>query len=71
MIVNVSIILRIVGAIFFGYVGLRAGQYLAEGDTGLTEIIFWSAPPVLLTLFGFIIAPWIFLAPLSLFQRWV
>jgi len=71
MVVNVSIILRIVGAIFFGYVGLRAGQYLAEGDTGLTEIIFWSAPPVLLTLFGFIIAPWIFLAPLSLFQRWV
>ena len=55
--VNVSIILRIVGAIFFGYVGLRSGQYLAEGDTGLTEIIFWSAPPILLTPFGFLVAP--------------
>ena len=71
MVVNVSIILRIVGAIFFGYVGLRSGQYLAEGDTGLTEIIFWSAPPVLLTPFGFLVAPWFFLAPLRLFQRWV
>jgi uncharacterized protein YacL len=71
MIVNVSIILRIVGAIFFGYVGLRTGQYMAEGDSGLTEIIFWVAPPILLTPFGFLIAPWSFLAPLRLFQRWV
>ena len=71
MIVNVSIILRIVGAIFFGYVGLRAGQYLAEGDTDITEVVFWSAPPVLLTVFGAVVAPWFFLTPLRLFQRWV
>jgi uncharacterized protein YacL len=71
MIVNVSFILRIVGAVFFGYVGLRTGQYLARGDTGITEIVFWTAPPVLLTPFGFLVAPWFFLAPLRLFQRWM
>ena len=65
MMVNVSIILRIVGAIFFGYVGLRTGQYMAEGDTGIAEIVFWSAPPVLLTVFGAIVAPWFFLAVLA------
>jgi len=71
MIVNVSIILRIVAAIFFGYVGLRTGQYMAQGDTGITAIVFWSAPPVLFTVFGVIVAPWFFLAPLRLFQRWI
>ena len=71
MIVNVSTIVRVVGAIFFGYVGLRTGQYLAEGDTGITEIVFWSAPPVLFTVFGAMVAPWFFLAPLRLFQRWI
>jgi uncharacterized protein YacL len=71
MIVNVSTILRIVSAIFFGYVGLRTGQYLAEGDTGITEIVFWAAPPVLFPIFGALVAPWFFLAPLRLFQRWI
>jgi len=70
MIVNVSIIFRVVGAIFFGYIGLRMGQYLAVGDSGATEAIFWSAPPVLLTIFGALASPILFLEPLRRFQHW-
>jgi uncharacterized protein YacL len=70
MIINVSLIFRVGGAIFFGYVGLRMGAYLAEGDTGATEVIFWSAPPVLFTIFGAIAGPLLFLEPLRRFQQW-
>jgi uncharacterized protein YacL len=70
MIINISVVFRVVGAIFFGYVGLRMGAYLAEGDSGTTAVIFWSAPPVLFTLFGIIAGPLLFLAPLRRFQQW-
>jgi len=71
MIINLSVIFRIVGAIFFGYVGLRMGEFLAEGDSGTTEVIFWAAPPVLFTIFGVIAGPFLFLAPLRRFQQWI
>ncbi len=71
MIINLSIIFRIAGAIFFGYVGLRMGEFLAEGDSGTTEVIFWAAPPVLFTIFGVIAGPLIFLEPLRRFQQWI
>jgi uncharacterized protein YacL len=70
MIINLSIILRVVGAIFFGYVGLRTGEFLAEGDSGTTEVIFWAAPSVLFTIFGAVAGPLIFLEPLRRFQQW-
>ncbi len=70
MIINVSVVFRVVGAIFFGYVGLRMGAFLAEGDSGSTAVIFWTAPPVLFTIFGIIAGPFLFLAPLRRFQQW-
>lgn len=70
MIVNLSVIFRVVGAIFFGYVGLRMGALLAEGDSGSTAVIFWAAPPVLSTIFGVIAGPFLFLGPLRRFQQW-
>ena len=70
MIINISVVFRVVGAIFFGYVGLRMGAYLAEGDSGTTAVIFWTAPPVLFTIFGIIAGPLLFLAPLRRFQQW-
>ena len=70
MLINVNVVFRVVGAIFFGYVGLRTGAFLAEGDSGSTAVIFWTAPPVLSTLFGIIAGPFLFLAPLRRFQQW-
>jgi uncharacterized protein YacL len=70
MLVNLSVIFRVVGAIFFGYVGLRMGALLAEGDSGSTAVIFWAAPPVLSTIFGVIAGPFLFLGPLRRFQQW-
>ena len=70
MLINISVVFRVVGAIFFGYVGLRMGAFLAEGDSGTTAVIFWTAPPVLSTIFGIIAGPFLFLAPLRRFQQW-
>jgi uncharacterized protein YacL len=70
VIINVSVIFRVVGAIFFGYVGLRMGAFMAEGDSGTTAVIFWAAPPVLFTIFGVIAGPLLFLEPLRRFQQW-
>jgi uncharacterized protein YacL len=70
MLINLNIIFRVGGAIFFGYVGLRIGAYMAGGDTGATAVIFWTAPPVLFTIFGAIAGPLLFLEPLRRFQQW-
>jgi uncharacterized protein YacL len=70
MTINVSIVIRIVAAIFLGFVGLFAGAELAEGDSGTVEIIFWSAPPVLMTILGALAGPLFFLDPLRRFQLW-
>jgi uncharacterized protein YacL len=70
MIINISVVFRVVGAIFFGYVGLRMGAFLAESDSGITAVVFWTAPPVLFTIFGVIAGPILFLAPLRRFQQW-
>jgi uncharacterized protein YacL len=70
MLINISVVFRVVGAIFFGYVGLRMGAFLAEGDSGTTAVVFWTAPPVLFTIFGVIAGPILFLAPLRRFQQW-
>jgi uncharacterized protein YacL len=70
MLININVVFRVVGAIFFGYVGLRMGAFLAEGDSGSTAVVFWTAPPVLFTIFGVIAGPFLFLAPLRRFQQW-
>ena len=65
------VLVRIFGALFFGFIGLRTGQALAEGDSGLTFIIFWAAPPVGFTLFGALTAPFLILPPVRKFQDWL
>ncbi|MGQ9573539.1 MAG: PIN/TRAM domain-containing protein [Dehalococcoidia bacterium] len=70
MIINVGVIFRIIGAVFFGYVGLRVGEYLAEGHSGATEVILWAVPSVLFIVFGVIASPLLFLEPLRRFQEW-
>ncbi|HZP27157.1 MAG TPA: PIN domain-containing protein [Dehalococcoidia bacterium] len=63
-------LVRIVGAIFFGFVGLRTGQALAEADAGLTRLLYWIVPPVSLTIFGALAAPFILIRPVAKFQEW-
>jgi len=65
------VLIRIVGAVFFGFIGLRTGQFLAEGDSGLTRIVLWTAPSVGFTLFGAVMAPFVILPPLRKFQEWL
>ncbi|HXG36464.1 MAG TPA: PIN domain-containing protein, partial [Dehalococcoidia bacterium] len=63
-------LIRIVGAIFFGFIGLRTGQALAESDSGLTEALFWVVPPVAFTIFGALATPLILVPPIRRFQEW-
>ncbi len=64
------VIVRIVGAIFFGFLGIRAGQALAEGDSGLVRILFWTVTPVGFTLFGALATPLILIPLLQRLQEW-
>ena len=64
-----TVLLRVLGAIFFGFLGLWAGQALAEGDSGLVHLLFWVVTPVGFTLFGLLVGPFI-LVPLQRFQEW-
>jgi uncharacterized protein YacL len=67
---GLHIVIRIVGAIFFGFLGLRSGQALAEGDEGLVRLLFWTLTPVGFTLFGALATPLILLPLLGRFQEW-
>jgi len=70
MIERLTLVVRVLGAIFFGFLGLRTGQALAEGDTGLVRLLFWVVTPVGFTLFGTLAAPFIITVPLQRLQEW-
>jgi uncharacterized protein YacL len=70
MIERLTVVVRVLGAIFFGFLGLRSGQALAEGDTGLVRILFWTLTPIGFTLFGTLAAPFLIIAPLQRLQAW-
>ncbi len=70
MIERLTVVVRVLGAIFFGFLGLRTGQALAEGDTGLVRLLFWVVTPVGFTLFGTLAAPYIITVPLQKLQEW-
>ncbi|MEE8385095.1 MAG: PIN domain-containing protein, partial [Dehalococcoidia bacterium] len=70
MIERLTVVVRVLGAIFFGFLGLRTGQALAEGDTGLVRILFWVLTPAGFTLFGTLAAPFIITVPLQRLQEW-
>ncbi len=63
-------VVRVLGALFFGFLGLWAGQALAAGDSGLVRILFWTATPIGFTLFGALAGPPLILIPLQRFQEW-
>ncbi len=70
MIERLTLVIRVLGAIFFGFLGLRTGQALAEGDTGLVRLLFWVVTPVGFTLFGTLATPFIITVPLQRLQEW-
>jgi len=70
MIERLTTVVRVLGAIFFGFLGLRSGQALAEGDTGLLRVLFWTLTPIGFTLFGTLAAPFLVIAPLQRLQAW-
>jgi uncharacterized protein YacL len=70
MIDRLSLVVRVMGAIFFGFLGLRSGQALAEGDTGLVQVLFWALTPIGFTLFGALTTPFLIMTPLQRLQAW-
>ena len=67
---GLTIITRIVGAIFFGFLGLLTAQALAEGEQGLVSVLYWTVTPVGFTLFGVLVTPLVLLPLLGKLQEW-
>ena len=70
MIERLTVVVRVLGAIFFGFLGLYAGLALAEGDTGLVRVLFAVVTPVGSIVFGTLAAPFIIAIPLQRLQEW-
>ncbi len=70
MIERLTGVVRVLGAIFFGFLGLYSGLALAEGDRGLTRVLFVAVTPVGFALFGTLAAPYIIMLPLQKLQEW-
>jgi uncharacterized protein YacL len=70
MIERLTLVVRVLGVIFFGFLGLRTGQALAEGDSGMVRLLFWVVTPLGFTLFGALAAPFIITIPLQRLQEW-
>jgi uncharacterized protein YacL len=70
MIERLTVVVRVLGAIFFGFLGLYAGLALAEGDAGLVRVLFAVVTPLGFTLFGTLAAPYIILVPFQKLQEW-
>ena len=66
---NLTVVVRVLGAIFFGFLGLYSGLALAEGDSGLTRVLFLAATPTGFILFGTLATPFIIIAPLHCLYR--
>ena len=67
---RLTVVVRVVGALFFGFLGLLTGLALAEGDTGLVKGLFLVLAPVGFTLFGVLAAPFVIMLPLQKLQEW-
>ena len=70
MIERLTVVIRVLGAIFFGFLGLYSGLALAEGDSGLVRVLFVLVTPAGFTLFGILAAPFIITVPLQRLQEW-
>src|SRR3990170_4550371 len=69
MIERLTVVVRVLGAIFFGFLGLYSGLALAEGDSGLTRVLFVALTPIGFTLFGTLAAPYVIMVPLQKLQE--
>jgi uncharacterized protein YacL len=67
---GLTLVLRIVGAVFFGYLGLRTAEAVAEGDSGLTSVIYWTAIPAGFTAFGIVVTPLVLRPGMQRIQEW-
>ncbi len=65
-----TLLLRVAGALFFGFIGLRVGQALAEGQEGILHSLVWAMVSVGFILFGALATPYFLLQPLQKFQEW-
>lgn len=65
-----TVVLSVAGALFFGFIGLRTAQALAEGDNTLTKVLFWTLIPTGLAVLGAAIAPFILRPALRRIQDW-
>jgi uncharacterized protein YacL len=67
---GLTIGLVVVGALFFGFLGLRIAEALADGDDGAVVVMYWTITPVGFTLFGAIVAPFLLRPALAKIQEW-
>lgn len=67
---GLSIVLRVAGALFFGFVGLRTAESLAVGDSGTAEVLYWTLIPIGFLAFGAFVTPVVVLPALSRVQEW-
>jgi uncharacterized protein YacL len=67
---GLTVILSVAGALFFGFLGLRTAAALAEGESGLVSVLFWTLIPLGFTVFGIVVAPFILRPVLSYIQEW-
>ena len=67
---GLTVILSVAGALFFGFLGLRTAAALAEGESGLVSVLFWTLIPLGFTVFGIVAAPFILRPVLSYIQEW-
>lgn len=67
---SVTIALSVAGALFFGFLGLRIAEALADGDEGLIVVLYWTITPVAFTLFGALVAPFFLRPAIAKIQEW-
>ncbi len=60
----------VVGALFFGFLGLRIAEALADGDDGLVVVLYWTITPVGFTVFGAVAAPFLLRPAVARIQEW-
>jgi uncharacterized protein YacL len=65
-----TVALSVAGALFFGFIGLRTAEALAEGDETLSKVLFWTLIPTGLALLGALITPFFLRPVLRRIQEW-
>ncbi|MCH8815033.1 MAG: PIN domain nuclease [Chloroflexi bacterium] len=67
---SLTVVLSVVGGLFFGFLGLRIAEALADGDDGLIVVLYWTITPFGFTLFGALVAPFLLPPAITKVQEW-